>query len=308
MEIQQNEKDKKSKTYLMILIGALLALNIGIGINLWLGQKEKQELTTQVATLSNDKASLQKELEARIAEVESLRSENTGLTDQLAEKDAAIEQKIKQIKLLLSKGKLSESEYRKAKEEITNLRREIEDYKNKIAELTMQNERLTQEKSDLTQNLTDEQARSAEKDKMIESKDRTISLAKRLRSSVIVATGVRERKMFGKKEVETEKASKVEEIKVRFVLDQNPVADAGDKDIFVKIIGPDGAPITTKAQTTKVDGTETLYTEKKTVDYQNEKTEQVVYCKKQGNYTKGEYTVEIFAEGYKVGSAKFTLR
>jgi cell division protein FtsB len=308
MEIQQNEKDKKSKTYLMILIGALLALNIGIGINLWLGNKEKQELTTKVETLSNDKASLQKDLEDRIAEIESLRSENQGLNDQLSDKDQAIEQKIKQIKLLLSKGKLSESEYRKAKEEIANLRSQIEDYKNKIAELSMQNEKLTQEVSGLTQNLTDEQARSAEKDRMIENKDKTISMAKRLHSSAIVATGVRERKMFGKKEVETEKASKVEEIKVKFIIDQNAVADPGDKDIFVKIIGPDGSPITSKAQTTKVDGTETLYTEKKTVDYQNEKSEQVVYCKKQGNFTKGEYTVEIFAEGYKVGSTKFTLR
>src|SRR5687767_6293093 len=118
MEIQQNEKDKKSKTYLMILIGALLALNIGIGINLWLGNKEKQELTTKVETLSNDKVALQKDLDDRIAEIEALRADNQGLNDQLNEKDLAIEQKIKQIKTLLSKGKLSESEFKKAKEEI----------------------------------------------------------------------------------------------------------------------------------------------------------------------------------------------
>jgi len=308
MEIQQNEKDKKSKTYLMILIGALLALNIGIGINLWLGNKEKIELTNKVETLSNDKISLQKELDEQIAEVEALKVENTGLNEQLTEKDLAIEQKIKQIKLLLSKGKLSESEFRKAKEEIANLKSQIDDYKMKIAELTQKNEELTAEVSGLNENLTAEQARSAEKDKLIEGKDKTISMAKRLHSSSISAVGVRERKMFGKKEVETEKAGKVQEIRVKFVLDQNMVADPGDKDIFVKIIAPDGSPITSKAQTTKVDGTETLYTEKKTVDYQNEKTEQVVYCKKQGNYNKGEYTVEIFAEGYKVGSTKFTLR
>jgi chromosome segregation ATPase len=308
MEIQQNEKDKKSKTYLIILIAALLALNIGIGINLWMGNKEKQELTTKVATLSNDKAALQKDLEEKIAEIESLRADNQGLNDQLNEKDAAIEQKIKQIKTLLSKGKLSESEFKKAKEEIANLKSQIEDYKMKIAELTQQNEQLTAEVGSLNQTLSDEQARSAEKDKALESKDKTISMAKRLHSSSISVTGVRERKMFGKKEVETSKASKVEEIKVKFVLDQNAVADAGDKDIFVQIIGPDGATITSKMDPIKVDGTDALYTEKKTVDYQNEKTEQVVYCKKQGAYVKGEYTVQIFAEGYKVGGTKFTLK
>ena len=197
---------------------------------------------------------------------------------------------------------------KKAKEAILNLRSQIEDYKNKIAELTQKNEELTNENAGLNETLITEQARSAEKDKAIESQKKTISIAKRLHASSISAAAVRERKMFGKKEVETDKANKVEEIRVKFTIDKNSISDAGDKDLFVKIIGPDGSPITTKMQTTKVDGTETLYTERKTIDYQNEKQDNVVYCKKQGVYPKGEYTVEIFTEGYKIGTSKFILR
>lgn len=308
MEIQQNEKDKKSKTYLMILIGALLALNIGIGVNLWLGNKEKKELANKVEGLTNDKNVLEKEVKGLENELESLRTENQSLNEQLNEKDLAIEQKIKQIKLLLNKGKLSEAEFKKAKDEIAKLRSLIDDYELRVAELTKQNEELTVQNSTLNENLTIEQARSAEKDRTIADKDKTISRAKMLQTSNIRAIGVRERKLFGKKEVETDKASKVEEIKVKFSIDKNVSADAGDKDIYVKIIGPDGAPITTKMQTTKVDGTETLYTEKKTIDYNNERVDEVVYCKKQGAYAKGEYTVEIFAEGFRIGSAKFSLK
>lgn len=308
MEIQQNEKDKKSKTYLMILIGALLALNIGIGINLWLGNKEKTELTTRIDTLTNDKLALQKDLDALQSDLENVRAENKGLNEQMAEKDLAIEQKINQIKLLLNKGKMTDKEFKRAKDEIAALKGQIDDYKMKIAELTQKNEELTQENLGLSQNLSAEQAKSAEKDKTIETQGQKISMAKRLHASTVNAAGVRERKVFGKKEVTTEKASRVEEIKVQFVLDKNAVADAGDKDIFVKIISPDGSPIATKAQTTMVDGTETLYTDKKTVDYQGEKMDNIVYCKKQGPFTKGEYTVEIYAEGYKVGGTKFTLK
>lgn len=308
MEIQQNEKDKKSKTYLMILIGALLALNIGIGVNLFLGNKEKKELAAKNEVLTNDKNVLTKEVASLETELESLRTENQSLNDQLNEKDLAIEQKIKQIKVLLSKGKLSDAEFKKAKAEILSLKSQIEDYKLRVEQLTREKEELTAQNTDLTQNLTAEQARSAEKDKAIEQRDKTIGKAKVLHASSIYAVGVRERKLFGKKEVETDKASKCEEIKIKFSLDKNAVADAGDKDIFVKLIGPDGAPITTKVQTTKVDGTETLYTEKKTIEYQNEKHDDVVYCKKQGTYAKGEYTVEIFAEGYRIGSSKFTLK
>ncbi len=308
MEIQQNEKDKKSKTYLMILIGALLALNIGIGVNLFLSNKKNKEQAVNIEGLNKDKDNLQKEIQGLEIEIEAIRTENQGLNDQLNEKDQEITKKINQIKVLLSKGKLSDAEFKKAKAEILSLKGEIEEYKLKVAELTRQNEELTAQNTDLTQNLTAEQVRSAEKDRAIEQRDKKINKAKILHASGIVVSGVRERKLFGKKEVVTDKASKVEEIKVKFSLDQNVVADAGDKDIFVKIIGPDGAPITGKMQTTKVDGTETLYTEKKTVDYKNERLDDVVYCKKQGSYTKGEYTVEIFAEGFRIGSSKFTLK
>lgn len=308
MEIQQNEKDKKSKTYLAILIGALLALNIGIGINLYMSNQKKNELGVKVETLTTQNTQLSTELAEAEAEIKTLQEANQGLEGKLSERDEEIAQKIAQIKMLLGKGKLSAEELKKAKSEIASLRSQIDDYKKQIDKLTAENQQLTADNAGLTENLTAEQLKNAEQSKTIESKNKTISLAKKLHAGTIIAIGVRERKVFGKKEVETNKASKVEEIKVRFTLDRNEVADAGEKDVFVKIIGPDGSPITTKVQTTKVDGTETLYTEMKVVDYKNQKTDQVVYCKKQGTYAKGEYTVEIFAEGFKIGSSKFTLK
>jgi predicted RNase H-like nuclease (RuvC/YqgF family) len=308
MEIQQNEKDKKSKTYLAILIGALLILNIGIGVNLYMSNRKKNELAAKVDTITSQNTQLTTELQAAENEIKSLQEANQGLEGKLTERDEAIAQKITQIKILLSKGKLSASELQKAKSEIAALRNQIEDYKSQIEQLTQKNAELTTANDGLNQTLTAEQMKTAEQARTIDSKNRTIGIAKKLNAGSIIAMGVRERKMFGKKELETNKANKVEEIKVRFSIDKNEIADAGEKDIFIKIIGPDGAPIATKVQTTKVDGTETLYTEMKTVDYKNEKSEQVVYCKKQGAYRVGEYTVEIFAEGYRIGTTKFSLK
>jgi predicted RNase H-like nuclease (RuvC/YqgF family) len=305
MEIKQNEKDKKSRNLLFLLIAILAAMNIGIGYNLWNKNKAKE---VQIAQLTVDKSSLEKELQAEIAKFEQLTAENEGLKGKLQEQDNALNEKISQIKLLLKKGNLTESEFRKAKNEISELKLQIENYKLKISELTQQVETLTVEKEGLNEELGSERQKTADQLKVIESKDRTISKAKRLHAGAIIVTGVRERKLFGKKEVETDKASRTEEIKVKFVLDKNEISDSGEKDIFVKIIGPDGAPIATKVQTTKVDGTETLYTEKKTIDYQNAKIEGVVYCKKQGDYPKGVYTIDIFAEGYRVGTTKMTLK
>ena len=305
MEIKQNEKDKKSKRYLLILIGILAALNIGIGYNLW-NKNKKQEV--QITELTADKVQLEKDLQEEIAKFEQLSSENQDLKGQLQEQNAALNEKINQIKVLLKKGKLSESDYKKAKAEIAELKSQIDNYKAEIDELKRQVQQLTDENSGLNQELGSEKAKSAEQAKTIESKNRTISLAKRLNAGSISAIGVRERKVFGKKEVETNKAGRTEEVRVKFVLNKNEISDAGEKEIYVKIIGPDGAPIANKVQTTKVDGTETLYTEKKIVDYQNEKLEATVYCKKQGDYPKGTYTIEIFTEGYKIGTTQLILK
>jgi predicted RNase H-like nuclease (RuvC/YqgF family) len=305
MEIKQNEKDKKSKRYLLILIGILAALNVGIGYNLW-NKNKKQEV--QITELTADKVQLEKDLQEEIAKFEQLSSENQDLKGQLQEQNAALNEKINQIKVLLKKGKLSEADYKKAKAEIAELRSQIDNYKAEIDELKRQVQQLTDENSGLNQELGSEKALTAEQARTIESKNRTISLAKRLNAGSISAVGVRERKVFGKKEVETNKANRTEEVRVKFVLNKNEISDAGEKEIYVKIIGPDGAPIANKVQTTKVDGTETLFTEKKIVDYQNEKLEATVYCKKQGDYPKGTYTIEIFTEGYKIGTTQMILK
>ncbi len=308
MEIQQNEKDKKSRNYLIALIAILAAINIGIGYNHYKNTKEKEKLVQQNVNLTEDNKELYAELDKAELEIKNLQTTNQDLTVQLSVRDKEISDKIAQIKTLLNKGKLTSAEVQKAKDEIAQLRGQIADYKAQIETLTA-NLKSEQEKSaGLQENLTNQQAINEQQNKTIAEQNKRISLAKKLNASTVSAIGVRERKIFGKKEVETTKASKVEEIKVYIVIDKNEISDEGEKDIFVKLIGPDGSPITSKMQTTKVDGTETLYTNVKTIDYKNERIEDVVYLQKQGEFAKGDYTIEVFAEGYRIGSTKLTLR
>ncbi len=308
MEIRQNEKDKNSKGYLMILIGVLASLNIGIGYSLYTQNQKKNELTSQNIKLTDDNKELLMELEKAELDIKNLQTSNLDLISKLTEKDQAISDKIAQIKTLLSKGKLSISEIAKAKSEIASLREQIAKYKAQIEQLNADLKSEQTKSAGLESDLGNQQAINADQSKTIDQQNKRISLAKKLNASTLIAVAVRERKLFGKKEVEITKASKVEEIKVRFSLDKNEISDAGDKDIFIKIIGPDGSTITSKTQTTKVDGTETLYSQMKTIDYKNEKLEDVVYYKKQGEYKPGEYTIEIFAEGYRIGTTKMTLK
>ncbi len=309
MEIQKNEKDKKSMKYLFIMLGLILLLNIGFIFNWYKKSNEKnQQLTTQNQTLGSENTQLKSEIESLETEFNSLKSDNDNLKGQLDEKEKLLAEKLTQIKVMLKKGNLSAQEIEKAKQEINDLKIQIADYKVQIERLQAQVNTLETEKTGLTEELNNERSVTQQQSRTIEAKEKELNKAKRLVLGYISATGVRERKIFGKKEVETDKASKTEEVKVSFTINENSVANTGDKDVFVKIISPDGSPIATKVQTTNFEGTETLYTEKKTIDYNSEKQDVIVYCKKQGDFKKGEYTVEVFSEGFRIGTTKFTLK
>ena len=220
MEIRQNEKDKNSKGYLMILIGVLASLNIGIGYSLYTQNQKKNELTSQNIKLTDDNKELLMELEKAELDIKNLQTSNLDLISKLTENDQAISDKIAQIKTLLSKGKLSISEIAKAKSEIASLREQIAKYKAQIEQLNADLKSEQTKSAGLESDLGNQQAINADQSKTIDQQNKRISLAKKLNASTLIAVAVRERKLFGKKEVEITKASKVEEIKVRFSLDK----------------------------------------------------------------------------------------
>ncbi|MBC7426131.1 MAG: hypothetical protein H7321_06310 [Bacteroidia bacterium] len=307
MEIQREEKDKKSRLYLFILIAILLAVNILLGVKLYMGNKENEQMSSQNIQINADNKDLVKELDALTTEYNSTKTENGELKTKMQEQDELINNKVAEIKKMIDRGNMSAAEIKKAKSELATLRAEINNYKTQIAELTQKNQELTNENSNLSTNLSNEQGKTGALTEQNAQLSQTVAVAKRLKAGSIRIAGLGDR-ILSSKMKETNKASKVLQLKVSLVLNENTVADAGSKNVYVKIISPDGAPMATDSKTIEVDGTQSLYTMMQTIDYKNEAEAVVLYWEKGSEFAKGEYTVEVFGDGYRMGQTKFTLK
>ncbi len=115
------------------------------------------------------------------------------------------------------------------------------------------------------------------------------------------------------KEKETSKAKKADMFRVSFDLDENRIAPSGQKELYVVVIGPDGKPITIPSNgsgefQTRDEGSK-VYTSKVDINYEQGKRTPVSFDWKQENhYQTGDYKIEIYHNGYKIGEGTKSLR
>jgi len=77
------------------------------------------------------------------------------------------------------------------------------------------------------------------------------------------------------------------------------------------VLDPDGAIVSDMANgsgTFSVDGNETVYTTKQTVNYTNNNQKVELLYTRGIPYKPGKYTVELYSEGFKIGSGAFAVR
>jgi len=101
-------------------------------------------------------------------------------------------------------------------------------------------------------------------------------------------------------------------IKTCLVLRKNSIAEAGDKNLYLRIFGPDGKvlPSTSGGGSATFDGSPGKYSISRQVDYRNEELDMCVFYKvaNPGDLAKGNYTVMIYEEGKKIGQTTLALR
>lgn len=107
------------------------------------------------------------------------------------------------------------------------------------------------------------------------------------------------------------KAKRVNQIKISFALASNPLTEENTKDIFVRIIDPEGAVIADNVSVSGVfsqDGKDIAYTTKTNVLYSNDNQKvEILYARGQV-YTSGLYAVEVFSEGFRIGRGSFIIK
>jgi peptide methionine sulfoxide reductase MsrA len=115
------------------------------------------------------------------------------------------------------------------------------------------------------------------------------------------------------KEKETATAKRVDKLKISFDLDENRITQSGLKEIYINIIAPDGSVIVIpdigSAKFVTREGVEKLATKKVEVDYKQGERKQVQFeLAKAQNFMPGDYKIEIYNNGFKIGEAVRSLK
>jgi len=318
MEIQSNEP-RKGFSPSWIYLGIIVLL-LGAGIYLFLtknrAEEENEDLTEQVATVANDKASIETEYNAALARLDEMKNQSVQMDSLLSSKGQEVEDLKAKIKAILSNKNATESQMKEANKMIAQLNQKMNAYQEQITALKQENIQLSEDKKQLIDENTQV---SKEKESLKEEKkqlEKTVELGSVLHASNFKMEPINMKKsLLGKeKEKETGKAKKADLIRISFDLDDNRISESGEKIIYICVTDPTGAPAsfdgTGNSKFKLADGSEKIYTAMKTVPYkQGEKVKGIsTDWKPLANFNKGAYNVEIYHMGHRIGQEKVELK
>lgn len=172
-------------------------------------------------------------------------------------------------------------------EEIKRLGEENEGLKLEIQQVQQKNEQLSNQVTEAT--TTNQQL------------TQTVQLAKKLN-----ITGVSFHAYNKKGKVE-KNITKARQLGVSFTVSPNNTAAPGMKDFYMRIISPEGS-LLGGGGSFSIDGRSVQSTAHRAVEYANDEISVSIYWDVNTTLTPGDYTVEVFCDGYRLASRHFTMK
>ena len=302
------------KNYKNVIIGALAVALVAVGGYAVVDKNKNieviQQQGTTIAKVSEEKSDIQKSFDGSLARLDSMGTVNTTLEGKLKDKNSEIAKTKNQIRTILNKKNATASELAKAKTLIADLNGKITNMEQEVARLTQENQGLTADKVALTadkEKLTTDLAATTVVKQDLEKK---VDIASTLNASNIAITAI-DIKKNGKEKVTTT-AKRVDKLVISFDVN-NRIIQTGSTDVYVCVIGPDGKPISVDKLgsgtfTTREDG-DKPFTAKVLVDLETAKKKNVEFAFTPGaNFQKGNYTIQIYQNGFKIGEGTRELK
>ncbi len=261
-----------------------------------------EELTTTRVKLD----SISTALDAKIAEVQKLGGDVTELEKVKAEleQDKASLRKGNRISIAKYESKIKQYEAFLVEKDtlIANLQRENVTLASNVKVLDEENTGLKTQRQQLRDSVSTYVAQTEELSTKV-----TRAAALKAQNVKVFAVNAK-----GKvKEDDSYKAKRLDKIKLVYTLLDNPLTKEEPKDVFVRVLDPQGAVVSDMANgsgTFVVDGNETIYTTKQTVNYtSNGQNVELLYTRGIP-YKPGKYTVELYSEGFRIGAGEFAVR
>jgi len=296
---------KKKRLGLFIFI-IILIITVG-GLIGWL-LMTKSDLSILQSEKEQQRIELTTELDSLISDHNKIKIDYGSLSDSLFIKDSIIQENASEIKKLLN----TKWEYYKIKKKLKLLQGVAQGYVHQMDSLYNVNKTLTEENIRIKEEFSYELKLNSELTRVAEDLSEMVEQASVLKA--YNTTAVPMRLKSNGKETPTDKARRVEKIKICFTLSENLIIPEGVKTLYIRIARPDKL-ILVKNKSDDYSFTfqgETLqYSIMKDIEYSNIQKDVCLDWIKR--YSKepmmtGVYNVEIFSDDEVIGNSQFTLK
>jgi len=294
----------KNKYGIWIFVSVGLMAILGVAIYLIISQhNEMNDFKTQIA-IEEERRALEAEYANLAFEYDQFEGSkmyinNDTLIKQLENEKLKVQRLLEELRTTKASNAQRINELKK---ELSTLRSVMKGYLIQIDSLNSLNQKLEKENK-IVNTKYQEAAKTAsllQKDK--EELTHQVTLASKLDA---VAISV---KTLNKREKETSKIDRIENIQINFLIAKNITAKPGERYIYIRIVKPDNDVLVKNMDNVfSYEDSEINYSMRKLIAYDSEETAVDMYWKVEEFLTPGTYKVEIFADGDLIGKKSFSL-
>jgi len=291
------ENPKNNNSSLKAVIAVLAVLLIGSLVYIFKLSSDTEVVKTELTSTMTEKESVMKDLQELKATYDAAIAENTSMSDEL------IQERDKVVALM--------DDLNKSKGDVSKYRSQVQAMQGKMKTLVAENDELKKQNGVLTVQRDSTIVVLGESKKYNEvlvgqNEELAKTVEKGSKLSVLNTKTIAYKVKSSGKQIETDKASRADVLKVSFTIAENSIAKSGDKTYYVQVIDSKNNVLGDKK--TESFGDESLtYSFKTTVKYEN-KTVQVSEDLLGKNFEKGTYFINVFDNNELVSKTSFNLR
>ncbi|KQW99012.1 MULTISPECIES: hypothetical protein [unclassified Flavobacterium] len=291
------ENPKNNNSSLKAVIAVLAVLLIGSLVYIFKLSSDTEVVKTELTTTMTEKESVMKDLQELKSTYDAAIAENTSMSDEL------IQERDKVVALM--------DDLNKSKGDVSKYRSQVQAMQGKMKTLVAENDELKKQNGVLTVQRDSTIVVLGESKKYNEvlvgqNEELAKTVEKGSKLSVLNTKTIAYKVKGSGKQVETDKASRADVLKVSFTIAENQIAKSGDKTYYVQVIDSKNNVLGDKKTETFGDNTLT-YSFKTTVQYEN-KSVNVSEDLIGKDFEKGTYFINVFDNDELVSKTSFTLR
>jgi hypothetical protein len=255
-----------------------------------------------VGNMSNDlKTDFQNMLKTYDALIEKDKSKADSLNAQKEKIQSLIDE-------LDSNKKMSAQQLYKMKKENETLRNIMKGYVRQIDSLNTLNLKLTSDLDKTSAELTSTKTERDQYKQEAEENAEQVRKGSKLQAYNFSSGALKMR--LNNTTEETNRARNAVQFKSSFTISENPIAKAGNKNVYLQVVSPDGKTMQARSSNViQTDQGSIPYSDAKEINYNNQRIDVTIYYDLKGETAvKGNYKVKIYCDGTLIGTDSFTLK